>query len=80
MQDTNRSPNLPIYEILIQGHVDPHWTDWFEGLSFTYLPDGNTQLSGVIVDQAALHGILNTIRDLGMELVSVRQKGRRTPK
>ena len=54
----------------IAGHLDPHWLDWFEGLHMQYLPDGNTELSGSVGDQAALYGLLNRARDLGLTLLS----------
>jgi len=59
------------YEIRIKGHLDTRWADWFEGLSFTHESDGTTILSGPVVDQAALHGLLRKVRDLGLPLVSV---------
>jgi hypothetical protein len=61
------------YEIRLTGHLDAHWTDWFDGLAVTQGDDGSTVISGQVVDQAALHGLLQRIRDLGMPLVSVRQ-------
>jgi hypothetical protein len=61
------------YEIRLKGHLDARWTDWFEGLSFTHESDGTTILSGPVVDQAALHGLLRKVRDLGLPLVSVIQ-------
>jgi hypothetical protein len=61
------------YEIRLTGHLDAHWTDWFDGLAVTYDSDGTTVISGQIVDQAALHGLLQRIRDLGLPLVSVRR-------
>ena len=59
------------YEIRIVGHLDSRWADWFEGLSFTHQSDGTTILCGPVVDQAALHGLLRRVRDLGLPLVSV---------
>jgi hypothetical protein len=58
------------YEIHIEGHLDGQWADWFDGMSIT-LEEGTTLLSGPVPDQAALHGLLRKIRDLGMPLVSV---------
>ncbi len=59
------------YEIRIKGHLDDRWTDWFEGLTITREDNGETLLAGTVVDQAALHGLLRKVRDLGMPLVSV---------
>ena len=60
-----------VFQIRIQGHLRQQWMDWFEGLTITLEEDGNTLLSGPVVDQSALHGILKRIRDLGMPLLSV---------
>ncbi len=62
-----------IYQIRIKGHLDHRWTHQFEGLTITLEEDGNTLLSGPVADQAALHGLLKKVRDLGMPLVSVVQ-------
>ncbi|MDJ0753012.1 MAG: hypothetical protein QNJ45_05810 [Ardenticatenaceae bacterium] len=59
------------YHIKIKGHLDTCWQDWFDGLTITLTDDDETILSGVIVDQAALHGVLKKIRNLGLILISV---------
>jgi hypothetical protein len=59
------------YEIRVRGVLDSHWSGWFEGLTLTPLGNGETLLAGPIQDQAALHGILAKIRDLGLHLLSV---------
>jgi hypothetical protein len=60
-----------VYQIRIKGHLGSSWTDWFEGLTITLEENGNTLLTGSVVDQAALYGLLKKVRDLGMPLVSV---------
>src|SRR5712692_6467754 len=60
-----------VYQIRIKGHLGREWADWFEGLTITALDNGETLLTGPVVDQAALHGVLKKVRDLGMPLVSV---------
>jgi hypothetical protein len=60
-----------IYKIRIKGQLDSQWTDWFEGMTITLEEDGNTLLTGQVIDQAALHGLLKKIRDLGLTLISV---------
>lgn len=60
-----------IYQIRLKGHLGSDWTDWFEGLTITLQEDGDTLLTGPIVDQAALHRLLKKVRDLGMTLLSV---------
>jgi hypothetical protein len=64
---------LTCYEIRITGHLSPQWADWFEGLTITLEEDGNTLLTGPLADQAALHGLLKKVRDLGLSLLSVNQ-------
>ncbi len=60
-----------VYQIRIKGHLGRQWTDWFGGLSITLEDDGETLLTGPVVDQAALHGLLKKVRDLGMPLLAV---------
>jgi hypothetical protein len=65
-------PDQPmVYHIRIKGHLSPDWSDWFEGLAIKQEDNGETLLSGPVVDQAALHGLLRKVRDLGMPLLSV---------
>jgi len=58
-------------EIRLEGHLDEQWADWFEGLTFTHESYGTTTLDGPLCDQAALHGVFNRLRDLGVLLISV---------
>jgi len=67
--ENNSESNL--YEIRLQGHLDKRWTDWFDGLTITLEDNGDTVLAGPVVDQAALHGLLKKVRDLGLPLRSV---------
>jgi hypothetical protein len=64
---------LPVYHIRVKGRLDPRWTDWFAGLTITPGDNGDTLLTGPVVDQAALHGLLRRVRDLGLPLLSVMQ-------
>jgi hypothetical protein len=59
------------YQIKIKGYLDQHWADWLGGLKITHDSQGNSLLTGVIPDQAALHGVLVQIRDLGLTLISL---------
>jgi hypothetical protein len=72
-EQTPTSSNQPSgrYAIRIKGYLDQRWADWFDGLSFTHESDGTTLLAGLLADQAALHGVLNKIRDLGLPIISV---------
>jgi hypothetical protein len=63
--------NIPQYEIRVKGHLGHRWAAWFDGLSLTALDDGTTVISGLVVDQAALHGLLHKLRDVGVPLVSL---------
>jgi hypothetical protein len=60
-----------IYQIRVEGHLDYQWSDWFEGMEVTLENNGNTLLTGPVVDQAALYGLLRKVRDVGMPLLSV---------
>jgi hypothetical protein len=63
------------YELRVKGHLDDRWSDWFGGLAMRRQADGTTVLTGPIVDQAELHGVINRIRDLGLPLLSVQRTG-----
>lgn len=67
---TDSTPPL-VYQIRIKGHLSQQWMDWFEGLTITLEDDGDTLLTGPLVDQAALYGLLKKVRDLALPLVSV---------
>lgn len=68
--DTHIS-NMKVYEIRIKGHLDERWAEWFEGMTIHLEGNGDTLLTGRVVDQAALHGLLKKVRDLGLPLLSV---------
>jgi hypothetical protein len=83
---TGRPDGSPRYEIRLQGHLDARWATSFDGLALHHEPDGTTVLAGVVIDQAALHGVLQRIRDLGLPLISLtaveaeRQRSTTTPR
>ncbi len=60
-----------VYCLRIAGHLDPHWAAWFDGLELAYDTDGTTTITGPVADQAALHGLLRKIRDLGVPLLEI---------
>jgi hypothetical protein len=60
-----------LYHLRIKGHLSPQWTDWFECLTITWEDNGETLLTGPLVDQAGLYGLLKKVRDLGLPLISV---------
>ena len=64
------------YEIRIKGHLDMSWSDWLDGLNITHEVNGETLIAGPIADQSALHGLLNKLRDLGVQLISVNPVGK----
>jgi hypothetical protein len=70
--DPQTVPGQPtVYQIKIKGHLGGEWTDWFEGLTIKLEDNGNTLLTGPVADQAALHGLIKKVRDLGVPLISV---------
>jgi hypothetical protein len=70
--NSGNDPAQPqVYQIRIKGHLGHQWTEWFEGLSITLTDNGETLLTGPLIDQAALHGVLKKVRDLALPLVSV---------
>ena len=77
MNDTHASTGARqeagLYEIRLKGHLDARWAAWFDGLSLTQECDGTTVIRGSVIDQAALHGLLSKVRDLGLPLVAVTQ-------
>jgi hypothetical protein len=71
MSNKSNPRQSQIYQIRIKGQLGDQWSDWFDDLTITLEDDGNTLLSGPVVDEAALHGLLKKVRDLGMPLISV---------
>ena len=76
---TDRSPEPGQYEIRLEGRLHSRWAAWFDGMSLTLESDGTTVLSGPVIDQAALHCLLQKVRDVGLPLISVAQLDRRSP-
>jgi hypothetical protein len=68
-----------VYQVRIKGHLSPRWADWFEGLTITLDENGDTLITGPVVDQAALHGLLKRVRDSGVPLLSVNTVGADPP-
>jgi hypothetical protein len=72
--DKNHPFDKPeVYQVRVKGGLDREWSDWFDGFTVTPQANGETLLTGVVADQAALHGLLNKIRDLGLPLLSVKR-------
>ena len=72
MSNPQTVPDQPmVYQIRVEGHLRAEWAEWFEGLTITLEPDGTMLLTGPVVDQAALYGLLKKVRDLGLPLVAV---------
>lgn len=71
LKPNTESGQLMVYQIRVKGHLGRQWTDWFGSVTITLEDNGNTLLTGPVVDQAALHGMLRKVRDLGLPLVSV---------
>jgi hypothetical protein len=70
---TDRHHGAGRYEIRLKGHLPSRWAAWFDGMTLTTAGDGTTVIHGLVADQAALHGLLQTVRDIGLPLVSVTQ-------
>ena len=73
MAELQKNLSGKIFEIKLKGHLDESWADWLDGLTFTHEEDGTTTLTGEIVDQSALHGLLKKVRDLGLPLIAVKR-------
>jgi len=71
MKENMTADGVGRYEIRLKGHLDSRWATWFDGLTLTACSDGTTTVSGAVVDQSALHGLLQRVRDLGLPLISV---------
>lgn len=70
-EPAERPDGPPRYEIRLHGHLEPRWAVWFDGMTLTTGDDGTTTIHGPVVDQAALHGVLQKVRDTGLPLISV---------
>ena len=75
MSNVRQFSGRGIYEIRVKGELDPRWSDWFDGFTIAPVAEGETLLTGTVADQAALHGVLHKIRDLGLPLLSVQRLG-----
>jgi hypothetical protein len=73
MQEAHKPSTHQTYQIIVSSHLDPKWTDWFDGFCIAPQANGETRLSGAVEDQAALHSLLAKIRDLGLTLLSLTQ-------
>jgi len=71
---TDRPGETGWYEIRLEGHLDQRWSAWFGGMEIRTAPDGTTALNGSVVDQAALHGLLSKLRDLGVPIISLERR------
>jgi hypothetical protein len=69
--ESMKGRKMAVYAIRVKGHLDGRWSEWFDGLTIANVEDGEALLSGEIVDQSALHGVLNKVRDLGLPLIAV---------
>ena len=73
MADEDKKNTCKNYQIKIQGHLDTKWSEWFYGLTITHEPDGATTLTGPLPDQIVLHSVLDRLRDMNLQLISVQQ-------
>ena len=71
MTDKHKKNTCELYEIKIQGHLDTNWSEWFYGMTITHEGDGATILCGTLPDQTVLHSVLDRIRDMNLQLISV---------
>ena len=71
MSELSTANDAGRYEIRVKGHLGTRWATWFDGLTLTNCSDGTTSIHGVVLDQSALHGLLQKVRDLGLDLISV---------